>query len=320
MAKRVEERIFGIDVSKKTLDIADEHRTVQLQIGNDEKAIAAWISQQTGPMAIALEATNNYHELVLALLVKANHPVYLVDGYRVSKYREATGGRAKTDACDAVLLARYLRTERAHLRLAKPLTDCQRRFFSLLRHRACMTRAIAAMRQSANSLSIDDPEHRAWLKGGDAGKRRIDRQLIQLSKKLGWGHDISRCQSTPGIGILNALALTGLLRRGDFSHADAFIAFIGLDVRVRESGTFRGRAKLTKKGDGEIRRLLYNAAMAARRDPRWKVYYERQLAKGLSSTGALMALARKLVRICFALVKNQTTYDHKLAGWTCQVT
>ena len=62
------------------------------------------------------------------------------------------------------------------------------------------------------------------------------------------------------------MALVATWHRGAFSNVDPFIAFVGLDVRVRQSGRWQGRRKLTKSGDGEIRRLLFNAAMQARRN------------------------------------------------------
>jgi transposase len=55
--------------------------------------------------------------------------------------------------------------------------------------------------------------------------------------------------------------------------ADAFIAFKGMEFRVRDSGQFRGRRKLTKKGDPELPRLLFNAAMQGRRSVLWEPYY-----------------------------------------------
>ena len=45
-----------------------------------------------------------------------------------------------------------------------------------------------------------------------------------------------------------------------------------MDVRVRESGQWCGRCKLTKQGDPEVRRLLFNAAMQGRRNPLWEPY------------------------------------------------
>jgi hypothetical protein len=48
--------------------------------------------------------------------------------------------------------------------------------------------------------------------------------------------------------------------------------------------------------------------MAASRSPTWKPYYESYLARGLKGTQALVILARKLIRVMFALMKNQSEY------------
>ncbi|MQM38521.1 hypothetical protein KBTX_02532 [wastewater metagenome] len=81
-----------------------------------------------------------------------------------------------------------------------------------------------------------------------------------------------------------------------------------MDVRLRQSGGYEGQSKLTKQGESEYRRLLHNAARAAaRRD--LKAYYERLRERGFQPTQAHVALSRKLARIAFSLMKNQTTYD-----------
>ncbi|WP_355662229.1 transposase, partial [Halomonas salifodinae] len=86
-----------------------------------------------------------------------------------------------------------------------------------------------------------------------------------------------------------------------------------LDVRVRDSGTQRGRRKLTKQGDPEVRRLLYNAAMAAIRQPAWQATYQGYLVRGLKKTQALVIVARKLARIAFSLMKHEVDYCPKNA-------
>ncbi|WP_026333060.1 IS110 family transposase, partial [Thioalkalivibrio sp. ALgr5] len=104
---------------------------------------------------------------------------------------------------------------------------------------------------------------------------------------------------------------TMAFQRGAFRNSDAFVAFLGLDVRIRDSGTKRGQRKLTKQGDPELRRLLYLAAMQAKSTPAWSDYYQRCLDRGLATTQALNALARKLARVAFALMNNQTDYQPK---------
>jgi transposase len=110
---------------------------------------------------------------------------------------------------------------------------------------------------------------------------KLDRALLAQARALGWSESIARCRAIPGIGPLTALAFVGTWHRGAFANVDSFIAFLGLDVRVRQSGRWQGRRKLTKKGDGEIRRLLFNAAIQGRRNPLWAPYYLRLRVCGI---------------------------------------
>lgn len=108
--------------------------------------------------------------------------------------------------------------------------------------------------------------------------------------------------------------------RGAFRSSDAFVAFLGLDVRVRDSGQLRGRRRLTKKGNPELRRLLFVAAMQATRSRSWKDFYQRHLDRGFSRVQALVILARKLARVTFALLKNQTDYRPRYLKEACMET
>ena len=90
--------------------------------------------------------------------------------------------------------------------------------------------------------------------------------------------------------------------------SDSFIAFMGLDVRVRESGYFKGRRKLTKRGNPEMRRLLFNAARSGSRTKQWNTYYLSLRERGHSTTAAAVALSRKIARLAFALMKNRSEF------------
>lgn len=83
----------------------------------------------------------------------------------------------------------------------------------------------------------------------------------------------------------------------------------GLDPRPCDSGKKRGTRHLSKRGPGELRRLLFNAAMSAAKTKVWKPFYERERAKGLASTAALICIARRLVRVAFALFRKNIHFD-----------
>ncbi|MBS3745965.1 MAG: IS110 family transposase, partial [Wenzhouxiangellaceae bacterium] len=66
--------------------------------------------------------------------------------------------------------------------------------------------------------------------------------------------------------------------------------------------------------------LLYMAAMTARRSATWQAFYQRQLDRGLSNIQSLVALARKLARVAFALLKNGSEYRPQIRQEGCNAT
>ena len=141
----------------------------------------------------------------------------------------------------------------------------------------------------------------------------IEKMIKDLLEKAGLMGELKRCMKIEGIGFLTAARLLVTFQRGEFRGGDAFIAFLGLDLRVSKSGQKDDRRSLTKRGDSEARRLLHNAAMSASRTATWKPFYQEQRARGFSTIQALVILARKLARVVFALLKNQSEYQSKVA-------
>lgn len=314
MAMQVEPSWVGVDVSKDTLAVCEQADAGCRQVTNAPGAIRAWLRELPAGSAIAAEATSHYHEALVDRAHRMGHRVYLIDGLRLNRYRDSIGGRAKTDASDAALLRRYLSREHADLRPWSPPPKPYRRLMLLLRRRERLMCHRSGVLQSLAHVSGMQRQARALRARFDQVLAQIDRQLIDLIRQAGWQRLCRRCQQVEGIGTLNAIALVTAFHRGNFASSDAFVAFAGLDVRVRDSGRFSGRRKLSKKGHGELRRLLYMAAMTARRSDTWKGYYQRMINRGMASTQALNALARKLMRVVFALLKNGTEYQPRTSA------
>lgn len=107
MAMPVTPQQIGVDVSKADLEIVIEGQK-PFTLSNDRKTIKSWLRQLPARCEIALEATNNYHLELAEQAHRAGHVVFLINGFRLNRYREAIGGRAKTDRTDTLLLLRYL--------------------------------------------------------------------------------------------------------------------------------------------------------------------------------------------------------------------
>jgi transposase len=312
MATEVTPQRVGVDVSKVELMVSVQGQTTY-PITNDKAGINAWLKAFHGPLEIAMEATNDYH-LTLALLAHAQgHQVFLLNGYQLKHYREGIGQRAKTDATDAALLARYLEKERADLRPWEPPSKAYRELQILLHRRATLVQAKTRLQQSFQGISALKACLNNLIKQMQQMDLLIQKQIRQVLHEANWQEDVQRCQAIEGVGPITAAALTMAYHRAPFRHSDAFIAFLGMDVRVRDSGAKRGRRTLTKRGDPELRRLLYLAAMQAKRRAAWQEYYQRCIDRGLAPIQALNALARKLARVAFAIIRNQTMYQPKIS-------
>ena len=305
MAKRVKEITLGVDVSKDELVIYDWDTEETITLENKASIIKDWSENLCGLVRVAIEPTSNYHLEFVEQGHALGFEVYLINPRQLANYRKAVDVRNKTDPLDAWLLARFLTRECDSLRPFKPLCAQSKQLWSLLKRRAAAVKARTQLKQSFAEIKLPT---KALFSEIQRVLDRIDQRMMELIRKLGWWVDYQRCQSIPGAGKLNAAALVTVFHRGAFAGADAFISFIGLDICVRESGKFKGKSKLSKRGEAEIRRLLFCATQPARSYQPFDDYYLKQLDKGRSKIAAKCALARKLARIAFSLMTNQQPF------------
>lgn len=304
--------VIGIDVAKAEIVAYREDLKTTQHINNDRETLGRWLKMLPAQSSIALEATSIYHLDTVELAHEMGHQVYVVDAYRLSHYRESIGQRAKTDPCDARLLARYLSSEQQRLRVWSPPPQGYKVLKSLLHRRAELVGLRVSLTLSWSSEQLLSDELTRLLKSLKQSEQAIQKLLLKASKKAGITQNIKRCKAIEGIGDLTAIGLATAFMRGHFASGDAFIAFLGMDLRPKDSGKKNSPRHLSKKGDTELRRLAHNAAMAACRSPTWRPFYESYLARGLAKTQALVILARKLCRVAFSLMKNQSEYQPNL--------
>lgn len=308
MAQAVSVFSYGADIDSRFIQINRHGESAVSRIENSPRAIRAWLKSIRIRARLAVEATGAYHLELVDQAHKAGLTVYVVNPRAIRQYREGVSQRAKNDRCDARLIARYVDREHDELRPYTPLNARQRRVWRLLKRRATLVKSRQQLQQSlAGMTGLRGPLGQALSKL-DTLITLIEKQIEALLKELGLWELVECCQSVQGIGRVTAMALVIAFDRGEFTSADAFVAYMGMDVRVRDSGKFTGQRKLTKKGDGEYRRLIYNAAMTAGRYD-FKTCLERFKARGMKTTQAYVALARKLIRIAFALMKNREQFD-----------
>jgi transposase len=298
--------VVGCDVSKDWIDAESIGPALRLRLrmDNNAQAIERFSRELPPGSLVGMEATGQMHELLARKLVKHGHTVFVVNPRWIHFYAKGVGIRGKTDRSDASLIARFIASESAKLHAYELPSKEQQELRKLLLRRRTLVKLKAATRQS---LGI---QARALVRQFDIVLEQIERRIAQIIKgSPDWQALAQRLGSEPGVGPIVAAHLVQVFTRFPFKTADAFIAHTGLDPRPNDSGQKHGRRWLTHHGDSALRTMLYMAALGACKRPEWHAIYEANRSKGLSSTAALIVVARKLARIAYSLFKSGGTYD-----------
>lgn len=310
----------GVDVSKGWLDAAIHGERGVRQIANEAGSIRAWLSGLPAGSRVGMESTGRYHGLLASLAQAAGHVVYVLNAREVSCYAGALGRRAKTDQVDALLIARYLEREHERLHAWAPDDTGAFALSGLLQQRSLLVSQRVALRASFGAASMCDAVAEAYreaLAGLEALIRRLETEITRLQRQI---DEPQRLRSIPGVGRIGAAALSSLISRHPFRDANAVVAFAGLDPQARDSGQWQGRRRLSKRGPAHLRKLLYMVAMAAANTDTWHSHYQRWRERGLAPTQAYIALARKLIKTAFALLKHNCSFDPQRHLGDCQAT
>jgi transposase len=308
--------MLGIDVSKRELtttllDPLTQQATWTLTVANTAAGIRQLLERVPVERPWVVEPTGVYSQLVVDQGQRAGRTVLLAPTKLARAYRQSWSPRAKTDRIDSESLAQY-----AHSHVLRPFprkTLTVETVEQLLSARKGVSQAISQLRQQRAVLPAAADTLTGAIADLTARQAALDRQIAATTADTPLAPQLAALDAIPGIGPVTAAAVAACLETKHFSHPDQFVAYIGLDIAVRDSGQRHGTGHLSRQGHAELRRLLYLCAQANQRsrDPEnpFKRQYAAEQAKGLSTTAALCAVARKLARTCWSIHKHGGPYD-----------
>lgn len=320
---------IGIDVSKATLEVVGIAETAawRLTLENHKAAIEQLAQTlQSGGYAgkILCEATGHYHLLLGLVFARYGLDLRIINPLQSSKHQKSRVRKTKTDAVDGYVLATMCETERdlpAAADLAPPqvlMRLKQGQLHALEKQLQRMKRSLSAYTETYAQLGLEAGASAAALRQGvmdlDAARRQLQRELESLlAEQVRENEELGKLRQLPGYSpLVSGLVGTVFDRRA--RSEKSWVAYAGLDVSVRESGTWRGRGKLTKRGNSYLRKRLYCAAWGAVMNyAEVRAYYDRLKTAGRNHVEALCIIARKLLRIAYAILVKGKEYDPNIA-------
>jgi transposase len=302
----------GIDVSKDALDLHALPGKVVLQVANDPDGIASLVSRvlPLTPTLVVLEATGGLEHPVAAALVTAGIPVAVVNPRQARDFARATNRLAKTDAIDAGSLALFAERIRPEPRA---LPDSQ----ALALRELLDRRRQLIQTRTAESNRLGSAVTERVRRSLEAHLRWLERQLGDLDGDLGeaieaspvWRVNDDLLRSIPGIGpVVSRALLADLPELGKLSRGQV-AALVGVAPMNRDSGRWGGKRSVTG-GRSRVRSALYMAALSAKRfNPQLRAFADRLVAKGKAAKVVLVAVARKLLVIANAILREQKPWE-----------
>lgn len=314
---------LGIDVAKVKLDccllLADDKRKYRV-ISNNKVGfidLVGWLQRQgVSDVHVVMEGTGVYHEPAAYALHDAGLVISIVNPAQVKDFGKGLAVRTKNDRMDSFVLARYGELLKPAAWLPPPP---QARYLqALLARREAVAMDLQRERNRCEkSTATDTPS--LVQESINASIAFLSEQLKKLQQQIDdhidqnpeLKKDLGLLKSIPAIGQQTASRMLAIMHTHQFDCAEQLAAYLGLVPIERQSGSsVHGRSRLSKTGPASIRAVLYMAALVAIKHNRHiKESYQRLLAKGKSKMAALGAAMRKLVHLCFGVIKNQTLYQ-----------
>lgn len=317
----------GCDVSKKKLDlgllVSVEPLKIRSKVVENHQpgwmALIDWACRQVnctpGELHVVMEATGAYHEAGAYALTQAGVQVSVVNPARVRDFAKGLAIRTKTDAADRAVLARYGAIVKPPLwqppaREIVELRGLLDRLRVIEDELARERNRLEKAQMSVTPQVVLDSLHKN-LGFLEQEKRDLERRIndhIDAYPQL--KRDRELLESIPAIGTKTACRMLCVLHSRAFHAATSAAAYLGLVPVHYQSGTSVYKPpRLSKAGDGAMRAALYMPAIVASRvNPDVRAQYNRLVAAGKSKMSALGAAMRKLVHICFGVLKNQQPY------------
>ncbi|MDP1677041.1 MAG: IS110 family transposase [Bacteroidota bacterium] len=325
-------QIVGVDISMNTFNakFGTTDNTQQIVLSSDQsfnnalpgfKKILKWaLTSRVSaniPLIFVMEATGVYYQQLAYFLVENNCSVAVVLPNKIKNYCKSLSSKSKTDPLDAAAITRF-GLER-QLPLWTPPTETLKALHALTREYRALKVTITEIKNQRHALRSSCMPLAASLKRKQQTIALLEKQVSQIELEL---HDLVNADSSlservpkicsaKGIGfitVVSVLAETQCFKL--VTKQKQLASYAGYDIVFNDSGLKKGKTSISKKGNRFLRNAVFMPALAAiRHNPQMKTFYQRLIAKGKNKKLALIAVARKLLLLIYALWKNNSAYD-----------
>jgi transposase len=302
----------GIDVSKDRLDVHMRPSGEAFAVARDGKGLNALVERlrSVAPRLIAVEATGGFETIVAAAIAGAHLPLAVVNPAQVRHFAQAVGKRAKTDPIDAAVIARFAEAVQPQPRELPD--EAARLLAELVGRRGQVIEMIVAERQrEKRACAVRVRKSLARLIAA------LEKELVSIDRDIDtmvrgspvWREKEDLMVTVPGVAHKTARSmLADVPELGRLTRRE-IASLVGIAPFTRQSGQWKGKSMIAG-GRAAARSAIFIAALSAVRcNPALRAFYQGLLARGKAKMVALIAVARKLLTILNAMLRDKKSWQ-----------
>lgn len=317
--------VIGIDISKSFVDVAilqpdGSYTLYHFDSNNKETALEILQKADTSldELKVVMESTGTYGLHLAYTFYELGCQIHIVNALSVRRFAQMKMIRAKTDRLDARIIAEYGQNQQ--LKHWKPRSKQQEELRQVVKAIEDLQKITTTIRNRIEAMQQNPIQNQCVREKleelMDIYKKQIKSLQAEANKLAKGVHQetYDLLQSIPGVGpILTSALIAQFGSFEDYDNVKSVVASVGLNPAPYMSGTsIRGRSSISKSGHGYIRRILYMAALSAKKNnPQCASLYQRMLESHPSKKRALIGVAHKLLRQAYGVVKNKVPYEPK---------
>ncbi len=306
---------YGVDIGK---DFFDVHGSIvgHHQYKNDESGFKKLLKALPNTSLVVMEATGYYHYRLAQFLYKNQVLVSVVNPLSIKRFIQMRLAKVKTDKSDAKAICEYALINEVPIYNA--LTDIQSECLQLFRLLYAYLKHRTATKNKIHGEVVLGVPSKFVYRSLIRNRKQLDKEIAAIELKIlslvkeGQQEQLTLLTSIPGIGQKTALFLIVVTDGfSKFETAAQLCSYVGITPTIRESGSsVRGRSRISKVGNRKLRNLLFLCSFnACKHNKACTAVYDRIVNKGKSKKLALIAVANKLLKQCFAIAKSGRPYD-----------
>jgi transposase len=318
----------GIDVSKDSFEVCikqlkDERSVIKATHSFQNEfsgfeSLLNWTLRKVSNPIYVMETTGVYHEDLTHFLYTNGQKVAVVLANKMKHFAKSLNMKTKTDKADAQMIAQYglerqLEWWEPMMPQMKNLRDLCRERLSLKKDLVRCKCQVHGLRYAHSTLDVVLQLKEQQIEFLEKNIQIIENEIIRTTEQdKEFSQRVKNLETIKGLRLLTIVTvLCETNGFAQFNNIRQVVSYAGLDIAERQSGLFKGKTRISKKGNARIRECLYMPALSATsyNEP-IKALYQRVVERNptIKRKGVIAGM-RKLLILIFVLWKKNEAYN-----------